>query len=88
MLAEVRAALRSDHEPTTLESLSFQCRARDTLRARTAYCTEILAAPHVADVEQISLPHPLRWAYYFVRPARLVAKRLRRVRAQGSSLKP
>jgi hypothetical protein len=42
----------------------------------------------VADVEQISLPHPLRWAYYFVRPARLVAKRLRRVRAQGSSLKP
>jgi hypothetical protein len=88
MLAEVRAALRSDHEPTALESLSFQCRARDTLRDRIAYCAEILAAPHVADVEQISLPHPLRWAYYFVRPARLVAKRLRRVRAQGSSLKP
>jgi hypothetical protein len=78
LLAEVRAVLPSDDEPTALASLSFQCRTRDTIRDRIAYCAEVLAAPHVADVEQISLPHPLRWAYYIVRPARLVAKRLRR----------
>jgi hypothetical protein len=88
MLTEVRAALPVEDDPTVLESLSFQCRTRDTVRDRIAYCAEVLAAPHVADVERISLPHPLRWAYYIVRPARLVAKRLRRVPVPGSGPKP
>lgn len=81
LMDEVRAALPVDDEPTALGSLSFQCRTRDTLRGRAGYCLRVMAAPHVADVEWVSLPRPLRWVYYLARPARLVAKRVRRVPA-------
>jgi hypothetical protein len=79
LLNEVRAALRAESGATLLEWLAFQCRTRDTMSDRVSYCAHVLAAPHVADVEWISLPHPLRWAYYVTRPVRLVAKRLRRI---------
>jgi hypothetical protein len=79
LLDDVLAALPMEVEATVLATLAFQCRTRDTLADRARYCAEILAAPHVADVEWISLPRPLRWLYYLARPARLVAKRMRRV---------
>lgn len=81
LLDDVLAALPVEDEPTPLASLAFQCRTRDSLADRARYCVEILAAPHVADVEWISLPWSLRWLYYLARPARLVAKRMRRARA-------
>ncbi|HET7549957.1 MAG TPA: nucleotidyltransferase family protein [Gemmatimonadaceae bacterium] len=86
LLSEVHAMLRAEDAPTALEWLSFQCRTRDSVGDMAAYCAHVIAAPRVADVEWISLPHPLRWAYYVMRPARLVAKRLRRVPTPGSGL--
>jgi len=57
--------------------IAFQCATFDKLRDRAGYWFHTLAAPHVADVEALTLPRWLAGAYYVFRPARLAAREAR-----------
>lgn len=81
LAAEVRSRLFAHDTAGLARWVAFQCRTREKVLDRARYCLYILAAPHVADVEAVKLPGWLRGLYYVVRPARLVARRARALRA-------
>jgi len=73
---EVIEGLFSGEEPPTVRQMAFQSATLDRGRDQVGYWFHVLAAPHVVDVELLPLPRWLRWGYYILRPARLVASRV------------
>jgi hypothetical protein len=75
--AEVTAAMFSSTEPEPIgfaRNVRFNLRARDRLRERLDYLRFILT-PTDGDLAAVSLPPGMSFAYYLLRPLRLVLKR-------------
>ena len=74
LVRDVRARLFSEEPPHRVASLVFQCRTLDRARDQLGFAFHVLAAPHVADVQDVRLPERLGWLYRVVRPARLLVR--------------
>jgi hypothetical protein len=63
--------------PNGMQSAPFHFRLREHWRDGLRYCVSLLATPTLADWKAVSLPLPLAFLYYAVRPMRLLGKYLR-----------
>lgn len=63
--------------PGGLESAAFHLRLREQPRDGLRFCASLLLTPTLADWKALSLPSPLAFLYYGVRPLRLLGKYLR-----------
>lgn len=77
-----RAFWRDDAEPREApDAAATYLRSREDLRDRLSYCYGMLTTPTLADWEALPLPDALFPLYYLHRPLRLVAERVRSLRA-------
>ncbi len=76
---QVLRRLLDDEEwtPSGAESAAFHLRLREHWRDALRYSVSLLSTPTLADWKAVSLPSPLAFLYYGVRPVRLLSKYLR-----------
>jgi Uncharacterised nucleotidyltransferase len=87
---EVAVAVFSGTEPmlpTLRQSFGFNMRLRQTWRLRMRYC-RFLFKPTDGDVGSVNLPGSLTFAYYFMRPVRLLREVRERRLAAGRLADP
>lgn len=66
-----------DKLPTTLESVRFFLRARESWRDGISYALSLALTPSTSDWSLFSAPRSLFFVYYLVRPFRLILKAVR-----------
>jgi hypothetical protein len=76
LVKEVRARLFDAEELGELQHMSFQYRSRDNGADRAGYLWQLVAAPHLADVDALHLPPSLGRLYHVTRPVRLLSRRI------------
>jgi hypothetical protein len=70
--------------PGGLQSVAFHLRLRERPGDAVRFCLSLLVTPTLADWKAASLPRPLAFLYYGVRPVRLLGKYLRLTGSTGT----
>jgi len=84
---DVRARIvrEGDDHPGAIETVRFHLRVREHVADRLRYCLRLPMNLNAGDLAGLSLPRPLAFGYYLMRPVGLVLRARRRARSHRAA---